>query len=67
MHLNSSGQEEKQEKHCVFFREELRKALGGQEVVPDDWTTTVDVIRETGKRVIVVTLKKSRQGLLVMK
>ena len=24
----------------MVFREELRRALGGQEVLPDDWTTT---------------------------
>ena len=36
----------------MAFREELRQALGGQEMLPDDWTTTANVIRETGKRVL---------------
>ena len=31
---------------------ERRQALGGQEVLPDDWMTTTNVIRETGKRVL---------------
>ena len=38
----------------MVFREALRQALGGQEVLQDDWTTTA-VIRETGKRVPGVT------------
>ena len=45
----------KKEETCVAFREELRQALGGQEVLPDDWTTTSNVIRETGKRVLGVS------------
>ena len=37
------------EEEChVAFREELRQDLGGQEVFPDDWMTTANVIRETG-------------------
>ncbi|MEQ2241818.1 hypothetical protein ILYODFUR_029228 [Ilyodon furcidens] len=32
----------------IRAREELRKALGGQEVLPDDWTTTANAVRETG-------------------
>ena len=39
----------KKEDCCVAFREGLRQDLGGQEVLPDDWTTTAHVIRETGK------------------
>ncbi|KAF7647797.1 hypothetical protein LDENG_00166310, partial [Lucifuga dentata] len=42
----------KKEECCVVFREELRQALGGQEVLPDYWTTTANVIRETGSRVL---------------
>ena len=30
----------KKEECCIAFTEELRQALGGQEVLPDDWTTT---------------------------
>ena len=36
----------------MSFREELRQALDGQEVLPDDWMTTADVIKETGERVL---------------
>ena len=31
------------------------EALSGQEVLPDDWTTTANVIRETDKRVLGVS------------
>ena len=34
----------------MAFREELRQALDGQEVLLDDWTTAVNVIKETGKK-----------------
>ena len=40
----------------MWLSEELRQALGDQEVLPDDWTTTANVIRETGKRVLGVSL-----------
>ena len=39
----------------VVFREELRQVLGGQEILPDDWTAIANVIRETGKRVFDVS------------
>ena len=45
----------KREECCMVFREELRKALGGQGELPDDWTTTASVIRETGRRVLGVS------------
>ena len=37
---------------------ELKQALGGPKVLPDDWTTTVNVFRETfgGKGKLVVEL-----------
>ena len=41
----------KKEECHVSFREELRQTLDGQEVLPDDWTTTDNVIRDTGRRV----------------
>ncbi|KAE8278057.1 hypothetical protein D5F01_LYC23887 [Larimichthys crocea] len=41
----------KKEECCMTFRKELRQALGGQEVLPNDWTTTANVIRETGRSV----------------
>ncbi|XP_051806753.1 uncharacterized protein LOC127534762 [Acanthochromis polyacanthus] len=45
----------KKEECCMTFRKELRQALDGQEVLPDDWTTTANVIRETGRRVLGVS------------
>ena len=39
----------------VAFREKLRQALGGQEVLPDDWMTTANVIREIRKKVLGVS------------
>ena len=45
----------KKEECCITFRKELRQALGGQEVLPDDWKTTANVIRETGRRVLGVS------------
>ena len=45
----------KKEEGSVAFREELRQALGGQEVLSDDWMTTADVVRETGKRGVGVS------------
>lgn len=33
---------------------ELRQALGGHKVLPDDWTPTANVIRGTGRRVLGV-------------
>ncbi|RJG15641.1 hypothetical protein D4A39_16580, partial [Alcanivorax profundi] len=39
----------------MVFREELRQALGGQEVLPDNWNTTAKVIRETGRKVLGVS------------
>ncbi|KAK3531808.1 hypothetical protein QTP70_029724, partial [Hemibagrus guttatus] len=37
----------KKEECCEEFRQKLRQALGGQVVLPDDWETTAEVIRET--------------------
>ena len=39
----------------MAFREEFSQALGDQEVLPDDWTTTANVIRETGRRALDVS------------
>ena len=39
----------------MTFRKELRQALGGQEVLPNDWTTTANVIKETGRSVLGVS------------
>ncbi|KAK3566503.1 hypothetical protein QTP86_034008 [Hemibagrus guttatus] len=40
----------KKEECCEEFRHTLRQALGGQVVLPDDWETTAEVIRETGRK-----------------
>ena len=45
----------KKEERSMAFREEFRRALGGKEVLPDDWKTTANVIRETGRRVLGVS------------
>ena len=39
----------------MAFREELRRALCGKEVLPDDWKTTANVIRGTGRRLLGVS------------
>ncbi|KAK3564446.1 hypothetical protein QTP86_020385 [Hemibagrus guttatus] len=44
----------KKEECCEEFRQKLRHALGGQVVLPDDWETTAEVIRETGRKVLDV-------------
>ncbi|KAK3563309.1 hypothetical protein QTP86_021637 [Hemibagrus guttatus] len=51
---------QKREEHRVTYksggrrtqkkRKKLRQALGGQVVLPDDWETTAEVIRETGRK-----------------
>ncbi|KAK3544109.1 hypothetical protein QTP86_001805, partial [Hemibagrus guttatus] len=45
----------KKEECCEEFRQNLRQALGGQVVLPDDWETTAEVIRETGRKVLGVS------------
>ncbi|KAK3538581.1 hypothetical protein QTP86_006659 [Hemibagrus guttatus] len=45
----------KKEECCEEFRQKLRQALGGQVVLPDDWETTTEVIRETGRKVLGVS------------
>ncbi|RXN38888.1 Retrovirus-related Pol poly LINE-1 [Labeo rohita] len=50
----------RKEECCVVFREELRQAMGGQEVLSVDWTTTASVIRETGRRVLGVSSGKGK-------
>ncbi|KAK3548559.1 hypothetical protein QTP70_014478, partial [Hemibagrus guttatus] len=42
----------KKEECCEEFRQKLRQALGGQVLLPDDWETTAEVIRETGRKVL---------------
>ncbi|KAK3561088.1 hypothetical protein QTP86_028408 [Hemibagrus guttatus] len=43
----------KKEECCEEFRQKLSQALGGQVVLPDDWETTAEVNRETGRKVSV--------------
>ncbi|KAK3572901.1 hypothetical protein QTP86_010586 [Hemibagrus guttatus] len=45
----------KKEECCEEFKQKLRQALGGQVVLPDDWETTAEVIRETGRKVLGVS------------
>ncbi|KAK3518407.1 hypothetical protein QTP70_000608 [Hemibagrus guttatus] len=40
----------KKEECCEEFRQKLRQALSGQVVLPIDWETTAEVIRETGRK-----------------
>ncbi|KAK3512090.1 hypothetical protein QTP70_030351, partial [Hemibagrus guttatus] len=51
----------KKEECCEEFRQKLRQALGGQVVLPDDWETTAEVIRETGRKVLGVSSGKRKE------
>ena len=44
----------KREECCMDFKEMLGQTLGGQ-VLPNDWITTANLIRETGRQVLGVT------------
>ncbi|KAK3567194.1 hypothetical protein QTP86_012678 [Hemibagrus guttatus] len=52
---------QKREEHRVTYKsggrrtQKLRQALGGQVVLPDDWETTAELIRETGRKVLGVS------------
>ncbi|KAK3548432.1 hypothetical protein QTP70_013055 [Hemibagrus guttatus] len=43
------------------FNLKLRQALGGQVVLPDDWETTAEVIRETGRKVLGVSSGRRKE------
>ncbi|KAK3525841.1 hypothetical protein QTP70_010897 [Hemibagrus guttatus] len=45
----------------VMRRQKLRQALGGQVVLPDDWETTAEVIRETGRKVLGVSSGRRKE------
>ncbi|KAK3570792.1 hypothetical protein QTP86_026343 [Hemibagrus guttatus] len=47
---------------CKEFRQKLRQALGGQVVLPDDWETTAEVIRETGRKVLGVSSGRRKEN-----
>lgn len=49
----------KLEKGRVVFKEGLRQALAGREVLPDGWMTIADVIRRTSGRVLGVSSGKT--------
>ncbi|KAK3565937.1 hypothetical protein QTP86_022753, partial [Hemibagrus guttatus] len=51
----------KKEECCEEFRQTLRQALGGQVVLPDDWETTAEVIRETGRKVLDVSSGRRKE------
>ncbi|KAK3515253.1 hypothetical protein QTP70_013016, partial [Hemibagrus guttatus] len=51
----------KKEECCEEFRLKLRQALGGQVVLPDDWETTAEVIRETGRKVLGVSSGRRKE------
>ncbi|KAK3541781.1 hypothetical protein QTP86_005445 [Hemibagrus guttatus] len=51
----------KKEECCEEFRQKLRQALGGQVVLPDDWETTAEVIRETGRKVLGVSTGRRKE------
>ncbi|KAK3540495.1 hypothetical protein QTP70_032457 [Hemibagrus guttatus] len=42
----------RQHRMVVCRMTKLRQALGGQVVLPDDWESTAEVIRETGRKVL---------------
>ncbi|KAK3546869.1 hypothetical protein QTP86_003765 [Hemibagrus guttatus] len=49
------------EECCEEFRQKLRQALGGQVLLPDDWETTAEVIRETGRKVLGVSSGRRKE------
>ncbi|KAK3568192.1 hypothetical protein QTP86_000235 [Hemibagrus guttatus] len=51
----------KKEECCEEFRQKLSQALGGQVVLPDDWSTTAEVIRETGRKVLGVSSGRRKE------
>ncbi|KAK3510289.1 hypothetical protein QTP70_033153 [Hemibagrus guttatus] len=51
----------KKEECCEEFRQKLRQALGGQVLLPDDWETTAEVIREMGRKVLGVSSGKRKE------
>ncbi|KAK3567275.1 hypothetical protein QTP86_015848, partial [Hemibagrus guttatus] len=51
----------KKEECCEEFRQKLKQALGAQVVLPDDWETTAEVIRETGRKVLGVSSGRRKE------
>ncbi|KAK3557991.1 hypothetical protein QTP86_005620 [Hemibagrus guttatus] len=58
---------QKREEHRVTYKsggrrtQKLRQALGGQVVLLDDWETTAEVIRETGRKVLGVSSGRRKE------
>ncbi|KAK3574270.1 hypothetical protein QTP86_004383 [Hemibagrus guttatus] len=51
----------KKEECCEEFRQKLRQALGDQVVLPDDWETTAEVIKVTGRKVLGVSSGRRKE------
>ncbi|KAK3512632.1 hypothetical protein QTP70_018763 [Hemibagrus guttatus] len=51
----------KKEECCEEFRQKMRQALGCQVVLPDDWETTAEVIRVTGRKVLGVSSGRRKE------
>ncbi|MCJ8749606.1 hypothetical protein PDJAM_G00178220 [Pangasius djambal] len=51
----------KKEECCEDFRQKLKQALGGQVVLPDDWETTEEVIKVTGRKVLGVSSGRRKE------
>ena len=43
------------------FREGIRRALGGREDLPDDWTTTAKTVRDIARKVLGVSSKQRKE------
>ncbi|KAK3538108.1 hypothetical protein QTP70_029820, partial [Hemibagrus guttatus] len=58
---------QKREEHRVTYKsgsrrtQKLRQALGGQVVLLDDWKSTAEVIRETGRKVLGVSSGRRKE------
>ena len=53
--------EMKKEACCEEYRGEIRRALGGKEELPDDWTTTAKAVRDTARKVLGVSSKQRKE------
>ena len=53
--------EGRKEDCCEEFREEIRRALGGKEELPDDWTTALKVVRDTARNILGVSSKQRKE------
>ncbi|KAK3516276.1 hypothetical protein QTP70_008643 [Hemibagrus guttatus] len=51
----------KKKECCEEFRQKLRQALGGQVVLPDDWETTAEMIRDKGRKVLGVSSGRRKE------